>query len=170
VALGAAADDASARTHAAGHVTHDCLDGACRYTARLGHHGTAVTAASACRLTGGSGVPAAQQAPTGASGSVTRKGGWKRVVGGLRHGARLESMPASRQAGAEAHRERFGKSHEWMTAGPHAEVSEREEKRAADTWDREGTGVHLVVAHRERETAEQACGADWVGSGSLRRK
>jgi hypothetical protein len=30
-------------------------------------------------------------------------------------------------------------------------VSEREEKRAADTWDCEGVGVHLVVAHRERE-------------------
>jgi hypothetical protein len=74
-------------------------------------------------------------------------------------------MLASRQAGAEAHGERFGKSREWLTAGPHAEVSEREEKRAADTWDREGTGVHLAVAHRERERASGAglwCGSGWV--------
>jgi hypothetical protein len=165
VVLGAAADGASACAHAAGHATRDCLDGACRYAARPGHRGTAATVANARRSTGGSSVPAAQQAPTGASGSATRKGGWKRVAGGLHHGVRPESMLASWQAGAEAHGERFGKSREWLTAGPHAEVSEREEKRAADTWDREGTGVHLAVAHRERERASGAglwCGSGWV--------
>jgi hypothetical protein len=58
-----------------------------------------------------------------------------------------------RQAGSEeAHGERLGKSREGLTAGPHAEVSEIEEKLAADTWDREGAGVHLVVAHKERES------------------
>jgi hypothetical protein len=51
----------------------------------------------------------------------------------------------------EAHGERLGKSREGLTAGPHAEVSEREGKWAADTWDREGIGVHLVVVHSERE-------------------
>jgi hypothetical protein len=39
-----------------------------------------------------------------------------------------------------------------LTVGPHVAVSESEcEKRVADTWDREGIGVHLAVAHRERE-------------------
>jgi hypothetical protein len=101
MASGAAADGASARAHTAGHATRSCLDGACRYAARPGHRGTVAAAACAHRLTGGSGMPAAQQAPTGASGSATRKGGWKRVVGGLRRGVWPESMPAGRQARAE---------------------------------------------------------------------
>jgi hypothetical protein len=159
VASGAAADGASARAHTAGHATRSCLDGACRYAARPGHRGTVAAAACAHRLTCGSSMPAAQQAPTGASGSATRKGGWKRVVGGLCRGARPESMPAGQQARAEeVHGEIFGKSREGLTTGPHVEVIQREEKRAADTWDREGAGVHLAVAHRERER-ERAGGA-----------
>jgi hypothetical protein len=77
-----------------------------------------------------------------------------------------------RQAGAEeAHGERLGKSCEGLMAGPHAEVSEIEEKRAADTWDREGAGVHLVVAHKERErAAERACDASRVRSSPFRKR
>jgi hypothetical protein len=95
------------------------------------------------------------------------------VVGGLCRGARPESMPAGQQTRAEeVHGEIFGKSREGLTTGPHAEVIQREEKRAADTWDREGAGVHLAVAHtqRERELAERARDAGQVGSGPLRRK
>jgi hypothetical protein len=60
-----------------------------------------------------------------------------------------------------------------LTAGPHMVASEREReggKRAADTWNREGAGVHLAVAHRAREPAEQARDAGWVrvnGSGPI---
>jgi hypothetical protein len=127
MASGAAADDASARAHMAGHATRSCLDRACRYAAQPGHRGTVAAVACAHRLTCGSGMPAAQQAPTGASGSATRKGGWKRVVGGLRRGVWPESMPAGRQARAEeVHGERFGKSREGLTTGPHAEVIQRE--------------------------------------------
>jgi hypothetical protein len=57
-----------------------------------------------------------------------------------------------------------GRSREGLTAGPHVAVSEREEKWAADTWDREGTGVHLVVAHKERERWRSGL-AMRVGSG-----
>jgi hypothetical protein len=78
-----------------------------------------------------------------------------------------------RQAGSEeAHGERLGKSCEGLTAGPHAEVSEIEEKLAADTWDREGAGVHLVVAHKERESrgAGLRCDASRVRSSPFRKR
>jgi hypothetical protein len=48
-------------------------------------------------------------------------------------------------------------------------VSEREEKRAAETWDREGVRVHLAVVHRERESRWSGLGMR-VGSSLLRRK
>jgi hypothetical protein len=66
----------------------------------------------------------------------------------------------------------LGKNREGLTAGPHAEVSEREEKWAADTWDHEGAGVHLAVAYREggASGAGSQYGSGRVGSGPLRRK
>jgi hypothetical protein len=58
--------------------------------------------------------------------------------------------PASRSRGGA--RGEIGENCEGLTVGPHAEVSERG-NTAADTWDCEGAGVHLAVAHRERERA-----------------
>jgi hypothetical protein len=168
VASGAAADGASARAraHATGHAARDCPDGACRYAAQPGHHSAAAAATSARRSTGRSRTP--QQAPIGASGSATRKGGRKRLAGALHHAVRLESVPAGRQDRAEeAHGERLGKNREGLTAGPHAEVSEREEKWAADTWDHEGAGVHLAVAYREGGSQRSGL-AIWIGSGRVR--
>jgi hypothetical protein len=55
-------------------------------------------------------------------------------------------------------------------------VSEREEKRATDTWDCEGAGVHLVVAHRERERDRESWWSGfmirvgWVNGSSPVRK
>jgi hypothetical protein len=91
------------------------------------------------------------------------------LAGALHHAVRLESVPVGRQDKAEeAHGERLAKNRE-HTAGPHAEVSEREEKWAADTWDHEGAGVHLAVAYREGGGGSQRSGlAIWIGSGRVR--
>jgi hypothetical protein len=63
----------------------------------------------------------------------------------------------------EAQRERLGESREGLMARSHAEVTEREEKRATDTWDREGAGVHMAVAHRGRaDGAGLQCGSGQV--------
>jgi hypothetical protein len=107
----------------------------------------------------------------GGPGSGEGWGGPRWPDGGPWRDAGRKLVSAGRQARVEeAHGERLGKSREGLTVGPHAEVSEREEKRAADTWDREGVGVHLAVAHIEREPAERAHDVGQVGYNPLRRK
>jgi hypothetical protein len=57
-----------------------------------------------------------------------------------------------------------GRSREGLMARPRVAASEREEKWAADTWDREGAEVHLAVAHKERESRRSGL-VMRVGSG-----
>jgi hypothetical protein len=54
----------------------------------------------------------------------------------------------------------------WRT-GP-TQRSVREEKRAADPWDREGTEVNLAVVHRERERERDDGAGSRCGSGRVR--
>jgi hypothetical protein len=93
-------------------------------------------------------------------------------IGGPWHGAGRNQHRRSVVGTEEAHKMRLGKSHEGLTTGPHVAASERERKKwAADTCDREGIGVHLTVAHRERERERESRWSGLtrrVGSGPAR--